>query len=471
MGLKHIKLIILFSCVTGLLLLSACKKDQFITSAAAKIETNTDTLKFDTVFTSVGSVTQFFKINNPNSQKLKLSTVKLMGGTASPFTININGIAAAEATNIEVAAKDSLYIFVTVKINPNLNNLPFIVRDSVQIAFNGNQKFVQLEAFGQNANFLRNQVIRTNRVFNSSLPYVILDGLRVDTNVTLTLPPGCRIYAANNSPILVDGTLIARGTAAQPISFAGDRLDADYRDLPASWPGIYFRGSSKNNVLQFAQIKNAYQAVVSESAADNALPKVLMQQCIIDNAYDAGIYCVNSTLQANNCLISNCGRNIQLDLGGSYQFINCTAASYSVYVSHTKPVLNINNAALIGGTTFVADLDARFTNCIFWAENSIVKDEVAITKSVATGNSIYQVQFNNCIYKADTEPSNAQWLQSLRNADPLFDSIDLRRRIFDFRTSATAAPGVNKGIPTPFNTDLLGNPRNNGLTDIGCYEQ
>jgi hypothetical protein len=270
---------------------------------------------------------------------------------------------------------------------------------------------------------------------------------------------------------LVDGTLIARGTAAQPISFSGDRLDADYRDLPASWPGIYFRGSSKNNVLQFAQIKNAYQAVVAESAADNALPKVLMQQCIIDNAYDAGIYCVNSSLQANNCLISNCGRNIQLDLGGSYQFINCTAASYSVYVSHTKPVLNINNAALIGGTTFVADLDARFTNCIFWAENSIVKDEVAITKSVATGNSIYQVQFNNCIYKADTEPSNAQWLQSLRNADPLFDSIDLRRRIFDFRTSATSAPGVNKGISTPFSNDLLGNPRNNGLTDIGCYEQ
>ena len=59
-----------------------------------------DTLKYDTVFTSVGSVTQSFKIINENNQKLRLSSVKLMGGAASAFKMNVDGIATSEATNI-----------------------------------------------------------------------------------------------------------------------------------------------------------------------------------------------------------------------------------------------------------------------------------------------------------------------------------------------------------------------------------
>src|SRR4051794_18474548 len=97
---------VFFSCmllVVFCLLLTSCKKDTFTTSPDAKLETSTDSLKYDTVFTSIGSVTQSFKINNGNDEKLLLSSVKLMGGTASAFKININGVAAEEVTNIEVA--------------------------------------------------------------------------------------------------------------------------------------------------------------------------------------------------------------------------------------------------------------------------------------------------------------------------------------------------------------------------------
>src|ERR1700749_4823305 len=91
--------------------LCACKKYTFITSSNALVTTSVykDTLKFDTVFTSVGSVTQSFKIFNNNNQKLLLSKVKLMGGTASAFKININGDPSAEVDNIEIAANDSIY--------------------------------------------------------------------------------------------------------------------------------------------------------------------------------------------------------------------------------------------------------------------------------------------------------------------------------------------------------------------------
>jgi hypothetical protein len=75
--------------------------------------------------------------------------------------------------DIEVAGKDSAYIFVTVSINPSAANLPFIVRDSIALNYNGNTHYVQLDAFGQNARFFRNLTITGNETWNKELPYVI----------------------------------------------------------------------------------------------------------------------------------------------------------------------------------------------------------------------------------------------------------------------------------------------------------
>src|SRR5215203_4815512 len=90
----------------------SCKKDSFIMASDARIQTSVDSLKYDTVFTSIGSITQSFKISNLNNQRLLLSKVKLVGGTTSPFKININGYAAQEISDIEIAADDSIYVFV-----------------------------------------------------------------------------------------------------------------------------------------------------------------------------------------------------------------------------------------------------------------------------------------------------------------------------------------------------------------------
>ena len=70
------------------IIVCSCKKDSFITSPQALLGLSTDSLTFDPVFTSVGSITKSFKIFNPNNQKLQLSKVKLLGGTSSSFKIN-----------------------------------------------------------------------------------------------------------------------------------------------------------------------------------------------------------------------------------------------------------------------------------------------------------------------------------------------------------------------------------------------
>lgn len=449
---------------------SSCKKDSFITSPDALLGTSRDTLKYDTVFTTVGSITQSFTIRNENSQRLLLTSVKVMGGAASPYKININGIAAQEATNIDIAAEDSIHVFVTVNINPNAANLPFIVKDSIQILYNGNIKFVQLEAFGQNARFLRGQIISTNTNWNSLLPYVILDSLRVDENVSLRLAAGCKVYCHANAPILVDGALIANGTKDEPVIFGGDRMDEDYKDLPASWPGIYFRETSKGNMLAFTTVKNAYQAIVAESPSANTLPKVTLHQCIVDNALDAGILCINSSLDADNSLISNCGSNINIILGGKYNFTNCTVVAYSTFTSHKNPVLSATNfASLIDGSTAVDVLDAQFTNCIFWGEEGFVDKEVVVSQQ---GAGIVPVLFKNCLYRANAEAANSTFDDCIQNAPPQFDSVDVSKGVFDFRVTKNASPAVDAGTGTPFFKDLDNNNRVvNLITDIGCYEK
>ena len=466
---KYVFLYCLFLIACSLFF-SSCKKDSFINSADARLTLTADTLKYDTVFTATGSITKSFKIINENNQKLRLSKVKLMGGAVSNYKMNIDGNATNEINNLDIESNDSIYVFVSVTINPNASNLPFIVSDSILINYNGNNRYVQLQAFGQNANFLRNRVITGNVVWTNNLPYVILGSLRIDTTATLTIQPGCRIYSHADAPFIVDGTLSVNGTKANTVAFTGDRLDEGYKDLPASWPGIYFRGNSKNNVLTFAIVKNAYQAIVTEKPSINANPKVILHQCFVDNAYDAGVLCIKSSLQADNSLISNCGSNIILSYGGIYNFTHCTVAGYSTnFLNHKNPGLTVNNFSTLTGTTLTADLNAVFRNSIFWGDEGIVNNEIEVTKQ---GANPFVVLFDKNIFRALNDPGNSILTGNIKNQNPSFDSIDVSKRIFNFRiTKNLTAPGINTGVLTGFPKDLDNNNRNVGLPDMGCYEK
>jgi len=461
--------------LTYILLLSAlaffsCRQDSFITSPDAQLGLGADTLHFDTVFTSTGSITQFFKIVNNNNQKLRLGTVSLKGGSASAFKINVDGTTGPQVNNLELDANDSMYVFVSVTINPSLANLPFVIRDSIEISYNGNQRFVQLEAWGQNANFLRSRIITGNTTWTNTLPYVILGSLQIDTNATLTIQKGTRIYLHADAPVLVDGTLKITGEKydSARVYFSSDRLDYPYNEYPGSWPGIYFRGTSKDNLLQYAVVRNAYQGLVSELPSVNANPKLTLNECIVDNAYDAGIYGVQSSITARNCLVSNCGKDLLLALGGNYQFTHCTMAAVSNnYIAHKDPVLYISNYVLQGTTLLTANLNAAFKNCIAWGANGIVNDEVVADKQ---GSTAFNLSFDNCLWKAKNNPANAVVSNIIANQDPLFDNIDAQKRIFSFRLK-DESPAINKGMNAGVVLDLDGKPRPVGIPDIGCYEK
>ena len=446
----------------------SCRKNSFIDSPNASTSFSADTLHFDTVFTTAGSVTQSFKIFNQNNQKLRLSQIKLMGGASSAYKINVDGTAGESFSDIEVEPNDSLYVFVSVTINPNTADLPFIVQDSILVNYNGNNKYVQLRAFGQNAHFLHNQRITKDSVWNNNFPFVILGNVSVDSNVTLTINKGCKIYCHANAPFIVNGTLRVIGEKydSTRVTFSGDRLDPGYNDLPASWPGIYFTGSSINNVLTYAIIKNAYQGIIA-GPANNFNTKITLNQCIIDNIYDAGIISVASSIKAVNCLITNCGSNISIAGGGNYSFDHCTVASYAnAYMDHKNPVLFITNGYDQNQTFALA---AHFRNCIFYGEGGIVENEVAADKKASADP--FDVTFENVLYKNKDITIDPLFTNSIKNQLPQFDSIDAGRRFFDFHLKP-GSPAIDTGLAAGVSIDLDGKTRGTlNLPDLGCYEQ
>lgn len=453
----------------GLLLSSACSKDTFITGPEALLSTSDDTLHFDTVFTTTGSITQFFRLYNRNDQKLRISSVKLQGGLSSYFKMNVDGISGTEIKNLEIEANDSAYVFVTVKIDPNAADLPFVVQDSIQINYNGLVKWVQLDAWGQNARFYRSQLITTNETWDNQLPYVIIGGIAVAPNVTLTLLPGTKIYLHADAPLLIDGTLKAVGGVedSNHIVFRSDRLDEPYRDFPAGWPGIYFGETSRQNELEYVSVLNAYQGLVVQKPSVDGQPKLKLRACYIDNCYDAGLIGLQSEVVAENCLFSNCGKGIILALGGRYRFTHCTGVSYSnPYFDHKDPVVQVYDFFKTSNTVLISPLNAQFTNCLFWGENGIVENEVVTGKQ---GND-YSVTFTHCLWKAKVNPANSTLQQIIVNQPPSFDSINIQERYFNFRLRA-GSPALNKGIPTSLERDLDGLPRSVDLPDLGCYER
>jgi hypothetical protein len=369
--------------------------------------------------------------------------------------------------NIEIDANDSIYVFVQVNVNPTSQNLPFLLQDSILINYNGNKKFVQLQAYGQNAVFLNKSEITGNVTWNKTLPYVILGGILIDSGATLNIPEGTRIYLHANAPFLVNGTLIVNGTKEDSVVFNGDRLDPDYSDLPASWPGIFFSGSSSNNYFKHTIIKNAYQGIIAQGVSVNANPKVTLSQCILDNIYDAGILAINTNIYADNCLISNCGSNISISLGGDYRFINCTVASYNNFnITHKNPVLQVSNSGTQNGVTQTESLNALFQNCIFWGDFGNVADEISLDKE---GANVITVNFDHVLYKAADDIANATFTSSIKNIDPVFDSIDVTHQYYDFHLGNNS-PAIDAGVPTSFPLDLDDKPRDS-KPDLGCYEK
>ena len=272
-----------------------------------------------------------------------------------------------------------------------------------------------------------------------------------------------------DAPFIVHGSLQVNGEKfdSTRVVFSGDRLDEPYRDFPASYPGLIFTASSKNNSINYGIIKNAYQAVVVVNPATSGT-KLTLNETIIDNAYDAGLLGINTSITARNVLISNCGKNLFLVGGGIYDFKHTTVATFSnSYIQHKDPVFVLTNYL----NQTAANLTANFTNCIFWGEqNGFVTNEVFVDAKTITPS----IHFNNVVWRMQTIPSfSGLTITGAINQNPLFDSINTAEHFYNFRLKA-ASPAVNVGVNAGVGIDLDGATRPRPvatLPDLGAYER
>ncbi len=472
----------------GFLCLISCRRDDYYDGNDVKISFSQDTLRFDTVFTTLGSATRFLKVYNPKSQPI-LIDVALKNQTNSFFRINADGLKGPVVKNIEVNGKDSIYIFVETTIDPDkpVSTSPFIIEDQISVSVNGNTFTAYLEAWGQNANYVpstsgkgKGALLSCNfgeRVWNDPKPYVIYGILIIDS-CKLVLPPGTRIYvhggivrdsaSAYNDGLIVfnkDGKLDSRGTIEKPVIIQGDRLEKEFEDVKSQWVGLLFWQLSRSNKMSNTIIKNSIIGIRADSLAE-----VSMFGCSIFNTGGPAVIARHAKIYGENCLMyDNSNYGMQLTYGGEYTFNYCTIGSYEGQNEAVVLTDFYCSDPLCSKGAKINRLNAGFTNCIFGGSD---KDEIGLVR--AGDQSTFKYNFTHCAFRVDelllpkNHPDffeNCTSCINLKNTDKLF----LKRNENDYRLD-TMSVVLGKAKPiSNLNSDIRGKSRKSA-PDMGCYE-
>jgi hypothetical protein len=401
----------------------ACEKENINSTSNAVLHFSSDTITFDTLFTSIGSPTKNLRVINRTNENVVISSVRLAGGKQSGFRINVNGDATNETYNVQIPAQDSIFIFVDAVLQKTGKNSPLINEDSIIFRINNLEQKVRLMAWGQDFVMIKSDPIKTT-VWNSERPYLVYNDALVDSGQTLTIMPGTTVYFHKNAGLKVKGTLKISGTSEDPVELKGDRLEPSFNDIPDQWNGIILYSGSHNNKINYAKIKNANIGLQVGTIEHSGYASLELTNTRIENMSWAGIWAMKSKILAYNCIISNVRYyNTALLLGGDYQFYHTTFANFYNTLSsgmRTTETLVISNYLVDNksGVRYVGDIkEATFGNCIITG-NRVNELLISMDKQ---GGSNYL--FDRCLIQvSDTfklgEPNH--FVDIIRNVNPRF---------------------------------------------------
>ena len=452
----------------------SCKPDDEILTrdGSAKLEFSTDTIFFDTVFVSTGSVSKRLKIYNRNKKAVKIDQIKLEKLGASDFDLIIDGEAKDMASGITLRGEDSLLILVKVFIDPNNDSKPFIIEDNLQFETNGNRQQIALRAYGQNANFFRNEELDCNTVWEGPKAYVLYGIVLVPENCTLTIRPGTKIYAHADAILYVKGTLKVEGTASKRVFFQNDRRDSTFADVPGQWEGLFFFENSKNNRIQYAEIKNATYGLRLINFNGN---QTVVENTVIKNIFFAGILGLTADVKITNSLFTNCGQFAIAGIGGGKYDLNyCTIANYTPAFKRDDEALAFSDSAIYEDVPRFVDPVVNIKNSIVWngTRNGKLENEILFL----TREGLKYVTIENSLLQTTRYQTDPKFTGNgnLINQDPKFvqpgDGLVSARKInYSLKKESPAIGGARNGV----NIDLTGEPRPQGTNpnpDMGAYE-
>ncbi len=440
-----------------------CRQDRFTPNADIALRFEADSVLFDTVLVTAGSITKRLKVFNPTNTNVLIDEVYLSGKRLtgqSAYRININGVPSNDLQGVELRANDSLYLFIEVTIDPTSTNTPFLVTDSIIFRSGTKTGKVQLAAYGQNAVFYNGEVLPCNTIWTADRPIVIYNSILVDSLCNLTIEAGTRIYFNKNSTIFTLGSLQVNGTPENPVIFRGDRLDPFYRDLAGAWNGLHFLIGSTNNHISNAELHNGNIAIRVDSLPVNGTaPNLVLDKVLIDNFAIVGLLGFTAHIQATNLLISNCGLyNFLGDLGGSYVFRHATFANIGSGFSRSFPLFVLSN---------------RNNNGLPNAANLILQNSIVYgTREVefvldTSGTGGFNAQLSHTILRTNRTQLPGTALQFV---NPRFKSPEDKNFSIDTLSPAYQA-GFNLLPQFPVLThDLFGQPRSI-MPTLGAIER
>lgn len=388
----------------------SCGEAGYADESEVTLTFSADTLSFDTLFTTVGSTTRQVLVYNHSGHDVVLGSVTLAGGRASRFRINVDGDTSMVARDVEILDGDSIFIFVQANIDPNDQTAPFLVEDA--ILFSNGQR-LPLTAWGRNAVYHATPAGAAYGVIDCAAwdhtrPHVILGTAAILDGSILTLQAGDELYFGNGAILAVDSnaSLVAVGTAEQPVLFTSLRHDGWYDYLPGQWQCLWFTSGSTGNVIDHAVVENGTGGL---RVYPNA--SLTVSNTIVRSMSDCGLIGQGGAINGSNLLVYDCLTSFTVLRGGSYTFSQCTFADYWRYSSRRIQSVVLTNCILNsdGSVRELGALEqADFTDCIIYGSYS----EGEVIVSGIEGIDL-NYSFVHCLVKG------GEW-----DEDPMFVDIE-----------------------------------------------
>lgn len=478
----------------------ACQKDDMNYSYSGKLAYSTDTITFDTIFTTIGSVTKRFKIYNLNNQAIRIDDAYLEGGNSSNYRINFDGKSDNSFKNITIPPNDSLYVFVEVTLDVNGGNLPLVVRDGIIINSNAYSDKIELEAFGQDVHLIKDFALAQTQTWINDKPYLILKGLVVDTNHVLTIEEGVRVHFHHNATLYTLGSLVVNGTRDNPVVFEGDRFDRGYDRSAGRWGTLYFDPQSRGNIINYAEIINSSVGIwIGQEGVIDLTPQLTLSNTKILNSIVAHVLAFGAQIDAYNCVFGD-SRDYSLGLfmGGRYNFYHCTSSKQGAFYIDAGLFENYDRSAAneswglvisnywsfyarqengeIALVTAIKPLEeANFYNSVFWGYQ---QNEF---KLLEHNEADFNYYLDHCVLKVNEDSIDVNDTEHYRNLIlneyPNFVNDSATNGPLDLQLD-TLSIAKDAGDPNLINLhpvlefDILQKSRlTDGKPDLGAYER
>ncbi|WP_396175246.1 hypothetical protein [Flavobacterium sp.] len=487
---------------------SSCRQDFVFEPSTGDLFFSKDTVYLDTVFTNIGSSTYTLKVYNRSNKDIKIPTIQLGKGQNSKYRMTVDGMTGENNRifhDVELLAKDSMYIFIEVTSDvADANPTDFLYTDQIQFDSGVNFQKVELVTLIQDAYFLypkrfsdgttetlnidgidepiygffldENDPVNGNEYnWGNDKPYVVYGYAAIPGGKILTVQPGARVHFHADSGLIVGngGTFKALGTIENKIVFEGDRLEPDFSDVPGQWETIWLTAGSTNNEIENVIIKNAIVGLNIDSNDGNFMT---IKNTQIYNSSLIGLYAKTAKIQGENMVINYAGvASLACTLGGSYEFKQCTFNNN--WSSSRQVAVLVDNFYIDANDNEVAfDLEqANFRNCIIFGSNQV---ELLLNKSTVNPQTNWttpifskcQIKFNNNNNQFTNNPNYAfinDTNEIIKNGDPDFYDVNDNKLMIG-NVSAAKGFGDNVGVAN----DILGilRTQTDGKYDLGAYQ-